>query len=316
MKTVVGRITRRKLKGRRRRLKSLSVAPTLLTLGNLLCGFAAIHFALRAMYHFGAGVPDDVIQTLQSARWERMLPSFLSVGAGLVLFGLVFDLLDGLVARATRSTTNFGGQLDSLADVITCGVAPAALMIAFMTTELAGDAIVPSPISEHPLGRATWIAAAVYVAFTAIRLARFNVEHAKADFDHRVFRGLPTPGAAAIIAAFIIVREQVGETARLAIAYAIPFVALAVAFLMVSRIPYKRFYRAYLLGKKPFGQFVGFLLIFVVFWCYKAPMLLLIVLWYGASGPFDALVRRIRRTPFPAQPAAFKDTKDLERKSA
>lgn len=316
MKGIVGRISRRKPKGRRRRLKSLAMAPTLLTLGNLLCGFAAIHFALRAMYDFGAGVPDDVIQTLQSARWERMLPSFLSVGAGLVLFGMMFDLLDGLVARATRSTTNFGGQLDSLADVVTCGVAPATLMVAFMTTELAGDSIVPSPISEHPLGRATWIAAAVYVALTAVRLARFNVEHAKADFDHRMFLGLPSPGAAGIIAAFIIVREQVGETGRLAVAYAIPFVALTVAFLMVSRIPYKRFHRAYLLGRKPFGQIVVLLLIFAVFWSYKAPTLLLIVLWYGASGPIDALVRRFRRAPPTIDATAPEATSEEERKTA
>ena len=316
MKSIVGRISSRKPPGRRRRLKSLAVAPTLLTLGNLLCGFAAIHFALRAMYDFGAGVPDDAIQTLQSARWERMLPSFLSVGAGLVLLGMVFDLLDGLVARATRSTTNFGGQLDSLADVITCGAAPATLMVAFMTTELAGDSIVPSPISEHPLGRITWIAAAVYVAFTAIRLARFNVEHAKADFDHRVFRGLPTPGAAAVIAALIIVREQFGDTARLAIAYAIPFVALTLAFLMVSRIPYKRFYRAYLLGKRPFGQLVGFLLILVVFFVYKAATLLLVVLWYGASGPIDALLRRMRKVSTPGDAAAVGDTGQEERKTA
>ena len=288
----------------------------MLTLGNLLCGFAAIHFALRAMYDFGAGVPDDVLQTLQSARWERMLPSFLSVGAGLVLFGMVFDLLDGLVARATRSTTNFGGQLDSLADVVTCGVAPATLMVAFMTTELAGDSIVPSPISEHPLGRATWFAAAVYVAFTAIRLARFNVEHAKADFDHRMFRGLPAPGAAGIIAAFIIVREQVGDTARVMIAYAIPFVALAVAFLMVSRIPYRRFYHTYLLGKKPFGQIMGFLLILVLFWSYKAPTLLLMVLWYGASGPVEALLRRVRGTPPVRNAATAEESQDEERKSA
>ena len=132
---------------KRRRLKSMSLFPTLLTLGNLICGFAAIHFALRAMYDLGAGIPDDAIQTFSRAAWERMLPSYLTIGAGLIMLGMVFDCFDGLVARATRSTTNFGGQLDSLADVVTFGVAPATLMVAFMTRELAGDLIVPSPIS-------------------------------------------------------------------------------------------------------------------------------------------------------------------------
>ena len=285
---------------RHRRLKSLAFVPTMLTVGNLLCGFAAIHFAMRAMHDFGAGVPEEAVQTLGQARLERILPSFLSVGAGLVLLGMVFDFFDGLVARATRSTTNFGGQLDSLADVVTCGVAPAALMVAFMTAELAGDSIFPSPLSGHAVGRATWIAAAVYVAFTAIRLARYNVEHAKADFDPRIFRGLPSPGAAAIVVAFIIVREHFGELGRLVIAYAIPAVALVTAFLMVSRIPYRRFYRAYLLGRKPFGQIVGLLLLLVVFWSYKSATLLLLVLWYGASGPLELVLRRLRAARSPA----------------
>ena len=279
---------------KRRRLKSMSLFPTLLTIGNLLCGFAAIHFALRAMYDLGAAIPDDAVQTFHHAAWERMLPSYLTIGAGLVILGMVFDCFDGLVARATRSTTNFGGQLDSLADVITCGAAPAALMIVLMTRELAGDAIVPSPFSETAWGRFTWIAAAVYVALAAVRLARFNVEHADSESDHKSFRGLPSPGAAAVIAALIIVREQFNPLGRQIIAYALPVIALCTAFLMVSRIPYRRFYRAYLLGRKPFGRLVGILLVLVVFWSYKAPTLLVLVLWYAGSGPVEAIFRRVR----------------------
>ncbi|MCH9001057.1 MAG: CDP-alcohol phosphatidyltransferase family protein [Planctomycetes bacterium] len=279
---------------KRRRLKSMSLFPTLLTIGNLLCGFAAIHFALRAMYDLGAGIPDDAVQTFRHAAWERMLPSYLTIGAGLIILGMVFDCFDGLVARATRSTTNFGGQLDSLADVITCGAAPAALMIVLMTRELAGDAIIPSPFSEHAWGRFTWIAAAVYVALAAVRLARFNVEHADTDSDHESFRGLPSPGAAAVIAALIIVREQFNPLGRQIIAYALPVVALCTAFLMVSRIPYRRFYRAYLLGRKPFSRLVGILLVLVIFWSYKAPTLLVLVLWYAGSGPAEAIYRRMR----------------------
>ena len=89
---------------------------------------------------------------------------------------MVFDCFDGLIARATDTTTDFGGQLDSLADIVNHGVAPATLMLAFMTTQLHTDSILPSPISEHFLGRASWVAAAIYVAFQAIRLARYNVE--------------------------------------------------------------------------------------------------------------------------------------------
>ncbi len=269
-----------------RRLRSLAFVPTLLTLGNLICGFAAIHFALRAMYDLGAGVPPDQFVLARHPAWERMLPSFLSVGAGLIVLGMLLDCFDGLVARVTRSTTNFGGQLDSLADVVTFGVAPATLMVALMTKELAGDSIVPSPISDSVLGRATWVSAAVYVAFAAVRLARFNVEHAKADFDHKVFRGMPSPGAAAIMIALILFQDQqIFPAARRLLVFATPIIATTIAVLMVSRIPYRRFHRAYLLGRQPFGQLVFVMLVLAVFLSFPAPTLLLVTLWYGLSGP-------------------------------
>ncbi len=301
---------------RRRRLKSLAFAPTLMTLGNLLCGFAAIHFALRAMYDFGAGVPKTPIETLHKSLLELTPPSFLAVGAGLVIVGMVFDFLDGLVARVTRSTTNFGGQLDSLADMVTFGVAPAVLMVAFMTQELADESILPSPISQHFVGRATWVAAAVYMAFTAIRLARFNVEHAKADFDFRTFRGLPSPGAACVMVAMILFQEEMGETGRAITVYSMPFVALLIAFLMVSRIPYRRFHRAYFIGKRPFSQLITFLLLVAVFGLIKAPTLLLLVLWYAVSGPLFLLIRLVRERRTGSTVEIASAVPDVERKQA
>ncbi len=265
-----------------------------MTLANLLCGFAAIHFALQAMHDLGAGVPSAATEGLPRSLLERMLPSFLSVGAGLVLVGLIFDFLDGLVARVTRSATDFGGQLDSLADVITFGVAPATLMVAFMSVEFSSDAIFPSPISEHFVGRATWVCAAVYVAFAAVRLARFNVEHAKADFDYRLFRGLPSPGAACVLVALILFQDQMGQTGRAVTVYSMPFVALTLAFLMISGIPYRRFHRAYFLGEKPFSRVMTFVALVAIFWSIKVPTLLLLVLWYAASGPLFQLVRLVR----------------------
>ncbi len=269
-----------------------------MTLGNLLCGFAAIHFALRAMYELGAGLPQEPIGNLHRSLWELTPPSFLSVGAVLVLVGMVFDFLDGLLARVTRSTTNFGGQLDSLADIVTFGVAPATLVVALMSQVLAAESIFPSPISEHLVGRATWVSAAIYVAFTAVRLARFNVEHAKADFDYRTFQGMPSPGAACVIVAFVLfqdqVHEQVGATARAVVVYSIPFVAVIVAFLMVSRIPYRRFHRAYFLGRKPFSHVMTAVALLAAFWLFKATTLLLAVLWYAASGPLFTVVRSLR----------------------
>jgi len=299
---------------RRKRLRSLAFLPTLITLGNLLCGFAAIYFGMRAMQDFGAQVSPSASQTLHSAMVERLLPSFLSVGAGLVVLGMVFDMFDGLVARATRSTTNFGGQLDSLADVVTCGVAPAILMVAFMTQELASNAIQPSPISDTFLGRACWVSAAIYVAFAAIRLARFNVENAESDHDHKSFRGLPSPGAGGILVSLILFQDQLGETGRHYVAYALPFVAVCTAFLMISRVPYKRFHRAYLLQKQPFGQLVIGVTVLAVFFSYKAPTLVVMVLWYGASGPIFLLIKTIRERHKPL-PATNQAPSDLQRSS-
>ncbi len=279
---------------RRRRLRSLALTPTLMTLGNLVCGFAAIHFALRAMYDLGAGVPEMPSTPAPQSLIERLLPSFLAVGAGMVIVGMILDLFDGLIARYTRNTTNFGGQLDSLADVVTFGVAPATLMVALMTRELAAENILPSPLSDHFVGRATWVSAAVYVAFAAVRLARFNVEHMKADFDYRTFHGMPTPGAACVMVALILFQHEMGPVARSVVVYSLPFVALTLAFLMVSRIPYRRFYRAYLLGRRPFSRVMTLVLLIAVAWSIKAPTLLILVLWYAASGPVLLIARRLR----------------------
>ncbi len=300
---------------RRRKLRSLAFLPTLITLGNLTCGFAAIYFSMRAMYELGAGRGSGLGLAIHSAALERMLPSFLSFGAGLVFLGMIFDAFDGLVARATRTTTNFGGQLDSLADVVTCGVAPAILMVAFMIQELSPDGVVASPISEHFLGRACWVAAAIYVAFAAIRLARFNVEHAEAGFDHRTFRGLPSPGAAAILASLVLFQDQLGAGGRQIVAYVFPFVAIAAAFLMVSRIPYRRFYRAYLLGKQPFWQIVAVTVVIAVFMSYKTPTLLVIVVWYGMSGPTFLVVRRVREMFRPTAAESKDDKQSFDRKT-
>ncbi len=269
------------------------------------------------MQDFGANVAPSVNQTLHNATVERLLPSFLSVGAGLVILGMIFDMFDGLVARATRSTTNFGGQLDSLADVVTCGVAPAILMVAFMTQELAGNAIQPSPISNTFLGRACWASAAIYVAFAAVRLARFNVENAESDHDHRTFRGLPSPGAAGIVVSLILFQDQLGDIGRKYVAYALPIVAVSAAFLMISRVPYRRFHRAYLLRKQPFGQLVIGVMVLAVFVSYKAPTLVVLVLWYGISGPVLMLLKKIsdRRDLKPATNPAQTDKQQSSREA-
>jgi CDP-diacylglycerol--serine O-phosphatidyltransferase len=133
----------------------------------------------------------------------------------------------------------------------------------------------------------------MYVAMAAVRLARFNVEHAKDDFDHRIFRGMPSPGAAAIVVALILFQDQqILPAARPLLRYGTPVLATAIALLMVSRVPYRRFHRAYLLGRWPFGQVLIVLLVLAVLLAWPAPTLLVITLWYGFSHPVFHLYRR------------------------
>lgn len=287
-----------------RRLKTVRILPTLFTLGNLLCGFAAVYFGFKAMYDFGRNVSAGEVLTANNQLLEQMFPSFISIGAGLILAGIIFDIFDGMIARLTRSTTDFGGQLDSLADVVTCGVAPAILVLALMSRELVALNVNLSPTSGHMLGRLVWVSAAVYVACAAIRLARFNVEHAEVDFDPTMFRGLPSPGAAIIVVAFLIFHEQAAREGGVAIppdhvlaaippgvlAYFVPALMISSGLLMVSRVPYRKL-SASLRSRRPFWQLIGVLLLFVVFWSFKAFLLTCFAVLYGVSGPIRQLIR-------------------------
>lgn len=271
-------------KPRRRRLKYIAVLPTLVTLGNLVCGFSAIHFALRAMYAAGAGIDAGQDATLHSELVERMLPSFLSIGAMLVFLGMICDMLDGLAARLTRQSSEFGAQVDSLADVVSFGVAPAILVIALMMREWHNEVVI-TPLSIHAVGRAMWVCAAAYCICAAIRLARFNVEHHREDFSHRSFRGLPSPGAAAVVASLVMLHEHVGKTGGDVVLWALPVASLICAFLMISRIRYERITQAYLIKRWPFEYLIGLILLFVVFWSYKPETLALSCCAYALSGP-------------------------------
>ena len=150
---------------------------------------------------------------------------------------------------------------------------------------------------------------------TAVRLARFNVEHAKADFDYRIFRGLPSPGAASILVALILFQDQpMAAALHRVTVYATPLIAMTIAFLMVSRIPYRRFGRAYLLGRQPFGQFLFVMLVLAIFLAFKAETLLLIALWYGLSGPLFYVLRLIRERTRPGFAAAGRAPGDDEKR--
>lgn len=250
---------------RRLRVRKLpvSVYPTLLTVANALCGFMAVFFASRPTTGPDvAGLPFD---------WTP-----LTFAAMAVFAGMVFDGFDGRVARLTRSTSAFGEQLDSMADMVTFGVAPA-----FIAVQLV-DAGAPfiSDSADHLFGRAALAVALIYVACAALRLARYTVEaRDKPAKNPSIFTGLPSPGAAGTIAALALLHQhalhvpegQELEQARWLVEparYAMVGITLLTALAMVSKLPYTHIMNRYLRGKAKVGTIAMYvviaLLLFIV----------------------------------------------------
>jgi CDP-diacylglycerol--serine O-phosphatidyltransferase len=187
----------RRLRGRLRRrtdraIPGVKVLPTMMTLANLVCGFAAIFYAARAGE---AGGPTPF-------GWHP-----LTVAGVLVFLGMAFDAVDGSLARLTRSTSDLGAQLDSLADVVTFGVAPAFMMLRLVSLyygpgEHGPAETILGPDAGNLYARLCWSVAAIYICCTALRLARFNasldvgLEKPKPAYAYNFFTGVPAPAGA------------------------------------------------------------------------------------------------------------------------
>lgn len=270
----------------------VSVVPTLLTLGNLVCGFAAIHFAAK---------PIGITSIFE---WNS-----LTVAGLLIFVGMFFDAIDGSVARLTNSTSDVGAMLDCLADIVTFGLAPAFMMLKLVNfyyyggPDSAPGAII-GPEADDVFAKAIWGVAAVYLCCAALRLARFRVETESDSIeDHRFFSGLPTPGAAGAVASLIVLHQHLlfrspdaSGTAMFEKAFAlgIPFVTLLCAWGMVSRLRYAHFVNRYLAPKQEFTYVVRIVvpLVFASLW----PQITLAVGFtaYALSGPIG-LFRRSRQ---------------------
>ncbi|MEM9366712.1 MAG: CDP-diacylglycerol--serine O-phosphatidyltransferase [Planctomycetota bacterium] len=270
---------------RKRRRLTLAVLPTLLTLGNGVCGLAAIAIAVS---------PDTLA-------WDAMTKLY---AAGLLIFGgMLFDALDGSAARLTGQASRFGAELDSLCDSVTFGVAPA---------------VIVWRISDALPQRLTWAIGVLFAICVLIRLARFNVETSEDD-DHEGFEGLPSPAAAGTLAAFAIAvpdlqdfadgtqyPEWVNGFAGLlmqASHYFIPVLALALAFLMVSRFRYPHVFAQLVGGQRAphqIGQAMFALVgLFVLHWV----ALPLIFCAFAFASPLQNLVSEFRKSRRPMEPS-------------
>jgi CDP-diacylglycerol---serine O-phosphatidyltransferase len=256
---VINPLSRRREDRPDRFRRGVYLLPSMMTVSNLLCGYASVVYSTRGDF---------------------------DTAAVLIGVAMVVDTLDGFFARLTHSQSAFGAELDSLADVVSFGVAPAILAFTW---------------GLWPLGRLGWAAGFVYVTAAALRLARFNIQGMTAT-DKRYFAGLPSPAAASVTAATVFLYPWGLQDVRIAVA-ALPMM-LVPGFLMVSTIRF-RSVKAIDVGwrRSPLWLLIGAVVIAAI---ASHPRIALVVLSYsyvlGAIGVY--LYGRIRRRPAPPPPAA------------
>jgi len=236
---------------RERRRQVIYLVPNLFTTGNLFCGLYAI------MAVFGANYVKAAVA---------------------ILVALIFDMLDGSSARWTKTTSQFGIEYDSLADLVSFGVAPGVL------------------IYSWALGGYGFLGQAVVFAFVgcgALRLARYNV--LTGTSDNRYFLGLPIPAAAGVLASLMLLDHHILRLGREVVPIVILGVTFVLAFLMVSTIKYTKFKGMRLLAGEGFMYLVWAVLVIMLI--AAAPQIALFMLFagYALSGVFVLLLGLLRR---------------------
>jgi len=220
----------------------------------------------------------SIIASIQDNYWWASLA---------ILIAIVLDGLDGTVARLTKSSSPFGLQYDSLCDLTAFGVAPAVLIYGWALA---------------PFGRIGWLAAFIFAACGALRLARFNVL-ALAGGGTADFRGLPIPAAAGVLASIIFLAEdlQIAPYVPLSLIAALAYL---LAFLMVSTVRYRAFKDLGTPLKRPFRVLVGAVLALFVAAAIPQIVACLVMVGYAASGPLSLVFRWSRAKEAPASAPA------------
>ncbi|MFH1023080.1 MAG: phosphatidylcholine/phosphatidylserine synthase [Planctomycetota bacterium] len=264
-----------------RPLRRVAVLPAILTLAGIFCGFGALSYAAGGQY---------------------------ANSAKLILIAMLFDSLDGKIARLMKMTSSFGAHLDSLADVISFGVAPAFLALRFAGGTLyhpSGN--LPVAFSASLLHPAKWIwtISMLYIMAAALRLARFNIESDEDVRSHNAFRGLPTPAAAGVVASIILLvhyikddHPDIGFDPILIAAWAMPFLTMTLGILMVSRVRYVHLFNILTKEQKPFFFLVEIIFAGVLIAVIPEVALAIVFSLYVLSGLGTWIADRVRgRTP-------------------
>lgn len=194
-----------------------------------------------------------------------------------ILISCIFDILDGKVARLTRATSRFGVEYDSLADLVAFGVGPGILMYLW---------------ALKPFGRMGWLAAFIFMACGALRLARFNVQ--VDTVSKKYFVGLPIPGAASMVATTVLFLHGWKISASIAACVPLLVITYILGFLMVSTVPYYSFKDVEGLKAKPLPVLFGILMLVTIVATKPDMVLFLLVLIYVLAGPITYIYFHIK----------------------
>lgn len=277
---------------RRRWRKTVYVIPSVITTANIFCGFYSIMESLLGVQSLSVGQVE--------AATEHFNRAALNIG-----FATLFDFLDGSIARLTKATSEFGIELDSIADVLSFGIAPALLAFSWGYGQVAG---------LHKLG---WAASFIFVICGSLRLARFNVQARnpnpnlppKNPKDKKAFVGMPIPAGAVLLAAIVhftptpIAHKPGFEVSALgqhvtidAVEYGVALLVLMffMAMLMVSTIRYSSLKNIGSTNYHPRVLILAIALMVMLTWFYSQWTLLVIAVFYSSHGVVLKLWSMIR----------------------
>ncbi|MFT7619147.1 MAG: CDP-diacylglycerol--serine O-phosphatidyltransferase [Planctomycetota bacterium] len=250
----------------RRPIKSMVALPTLVTLGNTFCGFLAATYLVQAAVHFGASGGQEAV--------DPQVYHYLVRAVWAIFLAMVFDFMDGKVARLTGSESNFGVQIDSLSDCLSFGVVPALMF---------------KVLAEYEFGmspKGALVLACFYLFGAVLRLARFNLEADTENDDHKSFKGLPSPAAAAGVASIVyLYASRYEPNWDSAIGHAFPWIVTTLGILMWTKLPYIHFANTLLTEKRQPWQLlaiIGGIAIVAIEPEISIPVLMMA---YALSGP-------------------------------
>jgi len=249
------RYNMKKAKGRRKIQRGIYILPSIFTSLSLFSGFYSVTSSFNENFIY--------------ASWA-------------IILAAAFDAIDGRIARLTRSVSRFGEHYDSLADMISFGIAPGILVYNW---------------ALQPFGRWGWLAAFLYVICVALRLARFNLK--SGALENRYFQGLPSPPSAVMIASTVIILYSLGIAEMKNVT--IPILTCMLALLMVSTLRYHTFKEFDFRRRMPFNVLVACIFLIIIIIGKPKVFFFTGAVLYTLSGPVEFLVRMRRKRHHPEE---------------